>query len=451
MNNTPTTAVPEWVNKKHPDYNRIINSFTPIRDGWVRWYNGKTRWVCGKSTPLERIERRWIEVQDGIDKQDARPVRRIRFGGMSFKAFAGEVLARMEGRLHPSSTNAFKPHTMHDYKRMLDFLKKYWGPEIDILRVGPSDFDMLIQEMRRREWSPYTVGRYVAYVRAFFQYAKDAQIIPEVPEYGPDFKKPPKQDHRDARMDKEKAFTPQEICQQWLVATQEQQCWIALGLNCAFDNSDIATLTHDDINLDSGVIDFKRRKKGKVRRVCPLLPITLKLLKAYKRPKPAAEEYEKYFFLAGDGRPLVRIQPKKNDPRRTTEVNVITNTWKHLVIKAGLRNQIKIKVKGDGRTSAKFPEGDWRGFRSFRTSFANLAPYGYRDEVEIVLGHAHGSVLLENYLEKVHTTRLKELVTAVWKAAFTKTAQRDAVARLTEVYAAREMTLMTSAQKPSPP
>ena len=36
------------------------------------------------------------------------------------------------------------------------------------------------------------------------------------------------------------------------------------------NNSEVANLTRDVIDLDTAVIDFKRRKTGKIRRACPL-------------------------------------------------------------------------------------------------------------------------------------------------------------------------------------
>jgi len=37
--------------------------FTPTKDGWVRFWRGKTRYVCGKSVPIDQVEDHWIEKQ----------------------------------------------------------------------------------------------------------------------------------------------------------------------------------------------------------------------------------------------------------------------------------------------------------------------------------------------------------------------------------------------------
>ena len=89
--------------------------------------------------------------------------------------------------------------------------------------------------------------------------------------------------------------------------------------------------------------------------------------------------------------------------------------------RAGIRGKIINKWNNvTKKTSTTYPKGDGRGYRSLRTTFANFAPPGYRDEVELVMGHAKGTVLQDNYLEDAALDRVAELVQAVWSRAFTK-------------------------------
>jgi integrase len=363
---------------------------------------------------VDAVESAWHDLKRAVDHQTSRAPRG---DGITLKEVAGKFLARQERRRESGSVlKPLSAHTFRDYVKTLELLRDVWGADRDVTSLKPSDFDKVLARFQGR--APSTVARTIAYVRAFFAYAVKAEIIPDTPRFGPDFTKPHQQAHRDNRMAKVKAYQPAEICTLWKAATHEERCWMGLGIACAFDNSDISSLTRDVVDLKAGVIDFRRRKTGLVRRVCPIPPNVVKLLKAYERPKPVDAKLDDRFFLTANGYPLVRIQVHKKDPMRTVEIDALSLRWKRLQSRAGLRPPIVVAQRGGVRTE-KYPKGDGRGFRSLRTTFSNLAPFGFREEVEIIMGHAHGSVLLDNYLESVGLDRLKQLMRAVWRAAFT--------------------------------
>ena len=62
---------PNWVPEKLPRN----WPFTAVARGWVRWYKGKSRYVCGKDTPLAEVEDRWIAVKQAIDRAAPRAAR----------------------------------------------------------------------------------------------------------------------------------------------------------------------------------------------------------------------------------------------------------------------------------------------------------------------------------------------------------------------------------------
>ena len=61
---------------------------------------------------------------------------------------------------------------------------------------------------------------------------------------------------------------------------------------------------------------------------------------------------------------------------------------------------------------------DGKGFRSLRTTFANLTPRGFSEERKLIMGHS-GDITLDHYVEKHGVKHLRRLVDEVWLRAFT--------------------------------
>src|SRR5207245_203788 len=99
-------------------------------------------------------------------------------------------------------------------------------------------------------------------------------------------------------------------------------------------------------------------------------------------------------------------------------IDYISFRWTRLLQQAGLRPKTVTKRVEGKKVTTWGGGGDGRGFRGIRTTFANSIPPGYRDEQEIIMGHSHGTTLLDDYLEEVGTKRLKEVVDHVWKRVF---------------------------------
>ena len=59
----------------------------------------------------------------------------------------------------------------------------------------------------------------------------------------------------------------------------------------------------------------------------------------------------------------------------------------------------------------------FKGFRSLRTTFANLVPRGFSEERKLIMGHS-GDITLQHYVEKHGTKHLRRLVDEVWLRAF---------------------------------
>lgn len=78
---------------------------------------------------------------------------------------------------------------------------------------------------------------------------------------------------------KVKVFTVKQIENLYTVASEQQRLWILLGLNCGYTQTDIANLSHDMVNWETGIIKRDRQKTG-VDSEHKLWPLTLDMLRA---------------------------------------------------------------------------------------------------------------------------------------------------------------------------
>jgi integrase len=233
---------------------------------------------------------------------------------------------------------------------------------------------------------------------------------------GRTFVKPSAQALRDTRLSVQKSYTPEQLRALWSTADAELKAWLVLGLLGALDNADIAHLTHDVVDRERGVIDYRRRKVGRVRRVIPLPPEAWAILDAYQRPAPADPADKNRFFLTPTGKPLQRTRISARGQPHT--IDYVAMRWRRLLERVGLKPRTPRRRPGQPATPRRFkPRGEpaGQGFRALRTTFANLAPPGYRDEVEIIMGHSRGSVLVEHYVEQVGIERLAYVTASLWR------------------------------------
>jgi integrase len=157
-------------------------------------------------------------------------------------------------------------------------------------------------------------------------------------------------------------FTPDECRRLFVNASQRTKLYIALGLNCGYTQSDIASLTHGMVNWDSGIIDRKRHKT-KVSQWHSLWPITLKLLSAEKT-KGAKDE----LILRGEnGNPL--LTDKINSAKNVSGTDVIKLAFERVKKKLGMKD-------------------DRRGFAVFRKTGSNEIERWYPELTEHFLAHA---------------------------------------------------------------
>lgn len=367
---------------------------TPHRDGWVRWYAGRTIFVAGKRVPIADVEDIWIEKKREIDASERGKAYSPSVKNRTYREVAVEFITAMEHRQKTGKPRPLAVRTLHNYGSELTAFGKfiYDGQAIADLDITDANSPAVLAAYARVYGARKASGfdSIVTRISALFNWAADMEFIDRF-RPGPGFQRPAKSELRDQRIDLAKTFAAIEVAKMYLKAPLMQKCWIALGVCAAFTNSDIATVTQDVVELNEGVIDFRRKKTGKVRRVIPLPSEVLAKIKAYARPEPSEPSLADRFFLTTGGGSYSTT--KKNGPSCS-----VNRLFRKMMESAGVK-----LVKG-------------RSFTGLRTTFYNLAPKGgeYELERKIIMGRAQGTVDLDSYLEDIGMDRLRHVVNHVW-------------------------------------
>jgi integrase len=360
--------------------------FTITRDGYTIWYKGRPRFVA-KSVPAADVEEAWSAKRKEIDTGV------VTLPGIrTYREVLSEFLAAQKARVgaakHKLSERSYHNYvvTLNDFGNFIHDRRKI--ADMDIRLIGPAQFSAYA--INFKDWKPSAFDSVVSRTCALFRWAVEMEYIDRF-KTGPQFRRPDKQEIRDVRIESDFSLTPASIAKAYDAAGHTMRCWIALGICAAFVNADVANVTRQVMDLDSGVVDFRRRKTGRVRRVAPLPEDVTELLRKYHRPDPAEPAYADYFFLSDNGRPYSVTKNANGKPSCSISRMI-----------ARLLTDADVKRPGVN-------------FKSFRTSFFNLAPRGeWEMERKIIMGRAQGTIDMDHYLEDVGLDRLRHVVNHVW-------------------------------------
>jgi hypothetical protein len=377
-----------------PSRERWPASCTPTRDGWVRWYKGRTVFVAGRKVPLGEVEDKWIAKKrdiDAVERGDALPARTV---DITYRAALSDFLAAMKHRVTSGKPRPMAERTYHNYVVVLNAFGKHVHDRQKIADMDLADVNTpnVLGGYAHTfgQWKASGFDSIISRVGALFNWAVEMEYLDRF-RPGPQFQRPAKREIRDQRIDLAKCFTSDQVCKLFCTANPTVRCWIVLGALAAFNNSDIGNLTRGVVDLDTGVIDYRRRKTGKVRRVIPLPPFVVELLRGYDRPEPLNVEDADLFFISERGNAYSRTRKRDGKPSCS-----VSRLFRKLCAAAGV-------------TTAK-----GQNFSGLRTTFYNLCPVGYSDEREIILGHAKGTISHDHYFESVGMERLSHVTGHIW-------------------------------------
>jgi integrase len=395
--------MPDWP----PERSRWPAGFTATRDGWVRWYKGRTRHVCARSVPIAKIPDYWSDKKAAID---AGVGMAVDLGGVpSYRTVLTGFIVDCEARVTTRKPRPMEQRTLDNYANDLNAFGafRFRGvavADMPIDLIGPEVFSAYARKFGA--WKASGFDSIVSRIGALFRWAVEMEYIDRY-RPGPKLQRPGKQAIRDERIDLSKTFEPAEFVKLYLAGNQTMRCWLGLGLCAAFINTDIAHVPRQCVDLAAGVVDFRRRKTGKIRRVCPLPVRVTEDLRSYDRPDPIDRAHADLFFITDRGKPYNACP------------STITRLFTSLCEDAGVS------------------VGHGRNFTGLRTTLWNWWPRdGYDLERMIVIGrrlragtkHALVSVVdVDHYLEELGWDRLRHCVDTVWSKVSTSLA--DELAR----------------------
>lgn len=395
--------------------------------GYYKSFSGKTKYVCGKLPPRaaeQRLRDRWDELT-GNHRTAVRAGANARGADLTVKEMCNEYMAWLRQRVQSGRPRPMSKRTYEDYRLALQLfcntmVKGFDGrlADRDAVALGPPDFTAFAARIPGT--SPYTHSRYVAAVTACYSWANKADRIPHPVKFGPDFAKASVDELSAARADIEKSFTRDQVRvvlgadDKGRIVRELPPVWWAIVwicLNCAFANQDIGKLPRDAkiLDLDGGVIQFRRGKKGRAYRKSLLWPVTVAAIRAYlpHRPKPAAEEHDGLLFLTNHGLPFVRHKDHVDDVGTLLKATRIDSAGQWF---------------GDYLSSIEGLDSEGRSLSGFRTTFrteAEAMPEDRKDNdaIDLIMGHRRRHISAQ-YVEKFPLSKLHNVLSFVWAQLF---------------------------------
>jgi integrase len=271
--------------------------------------------------------------------------------------------------------------TYSEYRSTLKAMLEHWGREYLIEDI---DQNALIGYHKERSATRNLVsmGNECVRVKTFFLYLQERELIPEIPKFPEEFKKPSKKLVRRHKREVGSKVIPVEDIRRLLFnAGGTLKPMILLGLQGGFSPADIANLQVGHVHIESKIIDMPR-VKTEVDRVVPLWYETINALNNYRdnAPKAANKEAGFYFFRTPSGH---RLNPDKSE---------FTNWFTSLARQCGLPKATAYWLR---HTCQNIGE---------RT--------GDSTAVKMLMGHADQSIS-DTYRHEIGMDRLQAVTTAI--------------------------------------
>lgn len=366
---------------------KAIDGFTwATHGGWVKKYRGRTVYCGGVDATADELVRTFAAKCDAIDGE-------LCVGNPgSYREVLSEFLTAMQRRHETGKPRPLSARTLHNYTVVLNDFGKFVGGGKPIDAVNrPEIFARYAAGFS--EWKNSGYDSVVSRVSALFRWAERMEYIDRF-RPGPEFQRPAKAAIRDDRLLLSKSFTGEEFAKLYAAASIVMRCWLGLGLWCAMNNAEVAHLTLDVLDLDNAVIDFTRRKQGRIRRICPMPDLLVQDLRAYRRYEPAHADDAALVFITRSGNGYAGTRRRDGKPS-----DMISRMFRELMAGAGVELR------------------HGRNFSGLRTTHFNLgagAGADYDVERKIIFGRAQGSIDLDHYLEGVLHDRLRHVCSHVY-------------------------------------
>lgn len=287
------------------------------------------------------------------------------------------------------------------YRQVGRLVLKTLGRSVRVTDLGPADFVRLRRAIQDSgELGAVSVGNRVQWIRTMFRWVDEFYGVK--PRYGGQFNKPPRREVRLGRRQRN-LFTAVEIRRMIAKASPAVKCFILLGINCGFGQTDCATVPRTAFDFRKRMLVWRRGKTG-VNRACPLWPETVKALRAYRRPHTA--ELPLMFITEKMGHRWVREVAVRDETGQVERVKYLD------------------AISPEVRYVAEMAKVKPRGFYTFRHTFRTMAEgTGDLNAVRVIMGQSF-SGLDDFYLHldqrPDYQRRLRKVTDAVRKWVFGK-------------------------------
>lgn len=365
-------AIAKKPNKPHPDFPLYAH-----RNGqWAKKIKGKT-WFFGKWDDPDAALVSYLDERDEIlAGRDPRRQRGVAtpVSGVTIADVVNLYLEALDARKLRGdvSTRHFS-----DCFRTGELIVKHFGRRATAESLRAADF----AEFRKsfpKTWGPTKIGTEVQRVRGIFRWAAEAEVIPALPNFGPEFKKPAKRISRIAKADRQAEhgrldFTATELRKLLKASSGWLKACVLLGINAGFGNIDCGRLRADHIDFETGWYDLPRRKSGIPRRFFVWQETRNAIATAMAdRPVAKLDEHDALCFLTSHGRPV--YWESETDKGTVSRCDNVGDAFRKLVTSCGLQRP-------------------GRGFYSLRRTFETVAG-NTQDQVAVnfVMGHDDDSM-----------------------------------------------------------
>lgn len=350
---------------------------------WAKKVRGKL-WYFG--TDRDAALDRWLKEKDHLLTGRQRP---LHPDGITLKELVNRFLTSKKALV---DSGELSPRTWSGYYTTCGEVLDALGKTVPVADLAGEDFEKFRARLARR-LKAVALGNEIQRVRTLFKFAFDENLIDRPVRFGSTFKKPSRKAVRKARHDAgSKLFEAADLARLIDLAGVPLKAMVLLGVNCAFGQSDVASLPASALDLDRGWVNFPRVKTAIGRRI-PLWPETVAALReaAGKRPEPADFEACGLAFVTKYGRRWVRVGAKKGADgadKAGVVSDAVTLEFSKLLTAAGL------KRKG-------------LGFYALRHTFRTVAD-ATRDQpaADHIMGHTDPS-MRGHYVERIEDDRLK--------------------------------------------
>jgi hypothetical protein len=217
--------MPDWP----PERSRWPAGFTATRDGWVRWYKGRTRHVCARSVPIAQIPDYWSDKKAAID---AGAGVAVDLGGVpTYRTVLTGFIVDCEARVTTRKPRPMEQRTLDNYANDLNAFGafRFRGvavADMPIDLIGPEVFSAYARKFGA--WKASGFDSIVSRIGALFRWAVEMEYIDRY-RPGPKLQRPGKQAIRDERIDLSKTFEPAEFVKLYLAGNQTMRRRLRAG------------------------------------------------------------------------------------------------------------------------------------------------------------------------------------------------------------------------------